>query len=144
MVKKGSLEKLVKFAEKTKDAGAIGARLQNPDGSDQTSAYYLPTVGRALIHYWFNGKKYFDKYIPGLEKPEEVEALTMAAFMITPKALEMAGILNDRYFMYFEDLDYARELKKAGLKLYYMTSATFVHEHGASGKHLSNESNQWR
>jgi GT2 family glycosyltransferase len=141
---KGVLEKLISFAERNNDAGAVGPKLLNPDGSVQPSVYYLPTIKRALIHFWFNGIKYFDKYVPNGNGVQQVEAVTMAAFLITPRAYKAVGALNEKYFMYFEDLDYARKLMSAGLKIYYLPEIAVVHEHGASGKNLADENNQWR
>jgi GT2 family glycosyltransferase len=143
-VKKGALDELVKSASKVDDAGAIGARLLNPDGSVQASAFYLPTVKRAIIHYWLGGRKYFNKYIPEGPGLVKVEALTMAALLITPKAIKKAGYLNEKYFMYFEDLDYARKLKEKNLAIYYDNGAKVIHKHGASGKNVKDKKNQWR
>jgi len=75
---------------------------------------------------------------------EEVEAAAMTAFLITPQGLKQAGLLNEKYFMYFEDLDYCRELKKAGLKVYYLPRAEVIHHHGASGKKIARFEDQWR
>jgi len=71
-------------------------------------------------------------------------AVVGAAFLITPEAISRIGVLDERYFMYFEDLDYCRRVKKAGLKTYYLPEAEFTHLHGESGKGLSSSENQWR
>lgn len=141
---KGALDELVRSASNVSDAGAIGAKLFNPDGTVQASAYYLPTAKRAIIHYWLGGKKYFDKYIPKGEGLVEVEALTMAALLLTPKATKKAGYLNEKYFMYFEDLDYARSLKEKSLAVYYDHDSKVIHKHGASGINVKDKNNQWR
>ena len=68
----------------------------------------------------------------------------MAAFLITPKALNKVGLLDERYFMYFEDIDYCRRIARAGLKIYYLPEAEVYHVHGASGKGLVDDKNQWK
>ena len=143
-VTKGALDELVKTASNVDAAGAIGAKLLNSDGTVQASAYYLPTVKRAIIHYWLGGKRYFDKYIPKGEGLVEVEALIMAALLLTPKAIEKVGYLNEKYFMYFEDLDYARSLQEKGLNIFYDHGAKIIHRHGASGRKIKDKKNQWR
>lgn len=143
-LKKYALTKLVKFAEEPRQVGAVGPKLLNPDGSIQSSVFPLPTLGRAIRQYWKGEKGLLDKYAPSGSKPQEVEALVMAAFLITPQALEKVGGLNEKYFMYFEDLDYCRALRNAGLKIYYLPNSEVIHYHGASGAQLADSDNQWR
>ncbi len=144
VVKNSALDSLVDFAENHNDAGVVGARLLNPDGSVQASCYRLPTIKNAILEYWFGKKGLFEKYIPSGENYREVEALVGAAFLITPKALQKVGMLNTAYKSYFEDLDYCRAVGKAGLKVYYLPKAEIFHYHGASFSKLGNEKNRWK
>ncbi len=130
-VKKGVIDELVEFAEKTPNAGVVAPKLLNENGSIQGSVFRLPTIFRAIKQYWFGEKGLLDKYVP--EKEGAVEAAVMAAFLITPGVLKKIGLLDERYFMYFEDLDYCRRLKKEGLKIYYLPTAKVIHFHGGSG-----------
>ena len=142
IVKNGSIDKLVAFAQKhTIDAGAVVPKLLNIDGSVQPSAYRLPTLGRTIEEYWMGKTGLLDKYSP---KSKTVEAATMAAFLLTPKALAKVGFLNEKYFMYFEDLDYCRKLAKVGLKIYFLIESEMIHYHGQSGKNLAKPEEQWR
>lgn len=142
-IKTGALKELLDFEEKVKPA-VIGARMLSPDGSVQGSCFYLPTVERAIDQYWFGGKKYFEKYFPEGSSPVEVEAVSGGAMLISKGVINKIGLLDERYFMYFEDLDFCRRAKKAGFKIYYLPSAEIIHEHGASGKHLADLENQWK
>ncbi|OGM30065.1 hypothetical protein A2630_02415 [Candidatus Woesebacteria bacterium RIFCSPHIGHO2_01_FULL_44_10] len=123
-VQKNTIDKLVEFGQSHIDAGVVVPQLLNPDGSTQASAYLLPTVWLAFC------PKKLEKFVP---KTDTVPAAVMAAYLITPAALKKVGGLNEKYFLYFEDLDYAREVKKAGLKIYYLPTAQVIHKHGASG-----------
>ncbi|MEK7470407.1 MAG: glycosyltransferase, partial [Patescibacteria group bacterium] len=144
LVKKGSLDKLLEFAKSRSDAGVIGARLLNKDGSLQESASHSPTIWSAMREYWFGEKGNFGLYAPKSGMPTEVDSVVGAAFLITPQALKKVGGLNDKYFMYFEDLDYCRKVKRAGLKVYYLPEAEVIHYLGASGKNIAVSDNQWR
>jgi GT2 family glycosyltransferase len=144
LVKKRVFEKLIKFAEKKKSAGAVVPRLVNKDSSIQGSVFLLPTIRRVIRQYWLGEKGLLDKYWVKGEKPAKVEAAVMAAFLITPQAMKKVGLLNERYFMYYEDLDYCRRINTSGLKVYYYPKATVVHYHGESGKGLADNKNQWR
>jgi hypothetical protein len=144
VVKRFSFKKLIAFAEKKEDAGVVGARLLNPDGSLQDSCFHFPTIKNAIREYWLGQKGLFEKYAPKGNRPVEVEALVGAAFLITPKALQEVGLLDERYFMYFEDVDYCRRVWEKGLKVYYLPEARVLHYHGESGKKLADSANQWR
>jgi len=140
----GAIDKLVEFAESTPDAGVIGARLLNEDGSVQPSCFRLPTLFKAVSQYWLNRGNLLDKYYPKGNTPLVVEAVVGAAFLITPEGVKKVGLLDERYFMYFEDLDYCRRVKDAGLKVYYLPTAKIFHLHGASGVSLADEKSQWK
>ncbi len=130
IIKPGAIDKLYKFAKSKKDAGVVAPKLLNTDGTTQASVFRFPTVGRAIQQYFLKNKNLLDKYIP---ETETVDVAVMAAFLITPNALKKTGMLNEKYFMYFEDFDYCRRIKEAGLKIYYLPSAEITHIHGASG-----------
>lgn len=141
-VKKGTIDKLIGFAKIHNDAGSVAPCLLNQDGTVQASVFRFPSLVKALRQYLFGEKGLLDKYAP--KNTTEVEVATMAAFLITPKALKKVGLLNEKYFMYFEDFDYCREIKRAGLKVYYLSEAGVIHRHGASGKEIADQLNQWR
>lgn len=127
------LDELVSFAEENDLAGVVAPRLLNVDKTIQPSCYRLPTLSRAVSQYWFRNKGVLDKYSAKGNKPVEVESVVGAAFLITPKAIKRVGLLNEKYFMYFEDLDYCRLVLKNKLKVYYLPNLKLIHLHGASG-----------
>lgn len=143
-VKKGTIDSLHNFAKGDDKVGAVAARLLNPDGTPQASIYNLPNMKNAFLEYWLGKKGAYEKYLPKGENPIKVEAAVMAAFLITPNGLKKAGLLNENYFIYFEDLDYCRKLKQSRLDIYYLPSAEVIHHHGVSGRNLADEQNQWR
>jgi len=59
IVKKGTLGKLIKFAQSKADAGVVGPRLLNKDGSIQESCFHFPSVRGAILEYWFGRKRCF-------------------------------------------------------------------------------------
>ena len=135
VVQKNSLQNLVEFAEKTDDAGVVGSKLINIDGSLQESCYNFPTLFNVV------GYKKFD---PKLDNPAVVDAVVGAVFLITPKAYKLIGNLSEKYRSYFEDLDYCREVKRKGLKVYYLPDSIVTHYHGESFKQLADPNNQWK
>ncbi|MFC1625716.1 glycosyltransferase family 2 protein [Patescibacteria group bacterium] len=145
IVKKNALTSLVEFAEKTSDVGVVGSRLFNIDGSMQMSCYRFPTITNAIREYWLGEKGLFEKFAPKGNKPTEIDAVVGASFLITPEARKKVGILDERYWAYFEDIDYCRQAWKAGLKVYYLPASEVIHHHGASFKKAGpDESKRWR
>ena len=144
VVKKGSLGKLLVFAKKKKDAGVVGPKLLNIDGSLQLSCFRFPTIKNAIREYWFGEKGLFEKYAPKGEKASTVDAVVGAAFLMTPSALKKVGPLDERYFAYFEDIDYCRNVWRKGLKVYYYPGVEIIHYHGATFKKMAKKEDQWR
>jgi GT2 family glycosyltransferase len=144
VVHTGSLQNLLKFVEKTPDAGVVGAKLLNIDGTLQPSCYNFPTIKNAIRQYWFGQKGLFDKFAPIGEKPSTVDSVVGAVFLITPEAKKRVGILDERYFAYFEDIDYCRQVWKKGLKVYYLPDSVITHYHGATFKKMADEGERWK
>lgn len=143
-IKKGAFKDLTDFADSNPNTGVIGAKLILPTRVIQKSVFHFPTIWRAFQEYILKLENKFSLYAPDVLQPVEVEAVVGAVFLITDKAKEKVGFLDERYFMYFEDLDYCKRVKAAGLKVYYHPAVEFLHHHGASGKNLADSENQWR
>jgi GT2 family glycosyltransferase len=144
LVTSGQIETLYDFATQHPDAGIVAPQLMNANGTIQPSVYYLPTITRAIREFWLRGKKFFSKYAPSSYEAVSVESVVAAAFLITPQARQHVGLLDERYFMYFEDLDYCRRTLAAGLRIYYVPQSQIIHFHGASGKDLAKQNDQWK
>ena len=144
LVHKGALKNLIIFAKNTPDAGVVGSKLLNIDGTLQMSCYNFPTITNAVKEYWFGKKGLFEKFAPKGEKAVTVDSVVGASFLITPEAKKRVGILDERYFAYFEDIDYCRQTWKKGLKVYYLPSSVITHYHGATFKKLANEKERWK
>lgn len=142
-VKRGAFDRLLTFEKEAKPA-IVGAKLLNPDGTVQPSVFHLPTIKRAIEEYWFGKKGSFSKYIPLGKDASEVEAVSGGAMLISREVFDRIGFFDEKYFMYFEDLDYCRRARRAGFKVYYLPGAEIFHEHGASGRELAKADDQWR
>jgi GT2 family glycosyltransferase len=133
---------LINFARKTPDAGLIAPALLNSDKSVQHSVYHSPGIINAFREYWLGHQGAFSPYAP--KKAQPVDAAVMAALLIPQTTIDRIGPLDQRYFMYFEDLDYARRVKHASLKTYYLPSAQILHHLGKSGQNLTPNFDQWK
>lgn len=144
IVYKDSLNNLVEFARETPDAGVIGSKLLNINGTLQMSCFNFPTIKNAILEYYLGKKGLFDKFAPRGTKPTTVDSVVGAVFLMTPKAIEKVGILDERYWAYFEDIDYCRQCWKNNLKVYYLPESVITHYHGATFKKMANEAERWK
>ena len=70
-------------------------------------------------------------------EPLEVDWLMGSAMMVRKGDLDKVGGFDERYFMYFEDVDWARRFWENGLKVVYYPKVTMYHHHFQSSKKKS-------
>lgn len=125
------------------DAGAVGCRLLNSDGTLQTSSIQpFPTIlnqvllAEAVLRLAarFGHRALRPLYVAG-PGVFPVEALSGACLMVSRKAFTMVGGFSSSYYIYAEDIDLCYRLRKAGFVNYYVNTATVVHHGGGSSKH---------
>jgi N-acetylglucosaminyl-diphospho-decaprenol L-rhamnosyltransferase len=131
-----SLKTLHSFAAKTSPLGAVVPKLVFSGNQAQPSVMKFPNIWNAFKHYFLCHKNQFGKYLPK-KAVEQVEVAVMAAFLIPMKVIKQIGILDERFFLYYEDVDYCRRLKEANLPIYYLSKAKVRHVHGASANFVS-------
>lgn len=138
-IKGSTLTLLYNFAENHPVLGAVAPKLLYNDGKIQPSCYKLPTITNAIKQYFLGCKNCFNKYYPG-NKITKVDVAVMAAFLIPKTTINQVGSLDERFFLYYEDIEYCRRLHQYKLPVYYFPNAQVMHTHGASGSfssHLS-------
>lgn len=122
----------------------IVPRLLNSDHTDQASVFNLPTISNAIRQYWFNQSGAYEKYLPSSSRPVRVEAAVMAAMLIPRSVLNVVGLLDESYFMYYEDLEFCRRVRQRGFSIIYIPDIQIMHHHGASGKSVAKAADQWK
>jgi N-acetylglucosaminyl-diphospho-decaprenol L-rhamnosyltransferase len=146
----GALEKLVSFMDAHPEAGVAGPQLVGPDGTLQISHIAEKTLGfyarmfvwnslSALVPLpikWMLGRgKDFSLELRGSEAPAsslEVGSVAGACFMVRRAAIERVGPLDERYFLYSEETDWARRMRQAGWKVLFFPRARVLHHQGRS------------
>lgn len=130
------LTELIKWADYFKGEAVLGGKLLFPDGSNQDSAFHLPTIWGAFQEYFLQQKGAYFMYQPKGERFAKVVGLVMACLLIPQKVLKKVGLLDENSFIFFEDIEYARRLQKYHIPTYFIPSAKFIHHHGASTKKI--------
>lgn len=137
LVRPGALKALVDAAAREKDAGIIAPRLEDADGTPQISCFrfhsplseFLTAAATAPLDRLFG---FAVVPMPVTDKPLACDWASFACVLIRRAALDAVGPMDDGYFMYFEDADYCRALKKQGWRVVYEPSARVVHLRGGS------------
>lgn len=135
-----ALEKVITFMDGHAEAGACGCLLLNEDGSPQHAARRFPTFGFAFRSKTILGslglfrRSYDSVKMRGasFEETMEVDQPSGAALFLRGAALEKVGILDDGYFIFFEEVDLCRRIKDAGYKIYLYPEARITHYGGRS------------
>lgn len=138
-VLKDGLSELIKYAKEFSDKAVLGGRLFFPDYTSQDSVFNLPTIWGAFKEYFLGQKGSYFMYLPKGDKPTTVEGLVMACFLIPEKIINRVGLLDEGTFIFFEDIEYARRLKKFAIPLYFIPNAKFIHHHGGATKRIGTD-----
>ena len=135
-----ALEKLVSFLDRHKKAGAVAPQLLNEDMSIQNSVRTLPTYWdmfcemsllsavmpkSPLFSRW--KMRYFDH-----DSMREVEQPMAAALLIRKSTLDAIGNMDERYQMFFNDVDLCKKILDNGEKIIFYPDARIVHAKGKS------------
>ena len=136
-LEQGTIEKLYQFMEDHSKAGVAGPKIFNPDGSLQYTClrfpdWRLPFFRRTVLGKTKAGLKWTDNYFMtdwDHQENKEVDWLFGACLMIRKKAISEVGLLDERYFLYMEDLDWCRRFNQAGWQIWYVVGAKAIHFH---------------
>jgi len=137
-----SLRTICFYMDENPDVGAAGVKMMNANG------VFLPESKRAFPSPWvsfcklfglsklFPSSRTFARYsLPYLNENKEhrVDVLSGAFMFIRKKALDKAGLLDETFFMYGEDIDLSYRIKLAGYKNVYLPE-NIIHYKGESTK----------
>jgi len=130
-------EKMHDFFVFHTSAGIVGPKLIHPDGSIQYSCrrfpnLLIPLYRRTAIGKIPFAKKALEKYLMAdvsHEKTTRVDWIFGAFLMIKRSHLEKVGYFDERFFLYYEDLDLCRRFWEKGFEIWYFPEVEFVHYH---------------
>lgn len=141
VVEESAIERCLQQLKASPDVGILGCRVNNPDGSLQRACRRrIPRPGQALANLtglsrllprWARPADYnFSEQDEGVN--HEVEAVSGSFLMFRREVLETSGLLDERFFLYGEDLDFCYRAGLAGWKILYYPEARVTHSKRAS------------
>ncbi|MHB9035894.1 MAG: glycosyltransferase family 2 protein [Armatimonadota bacterium] len=134
------LSKMAAYMDENPDVGMIGPKVLNPDGTVQYSARHFPTMFAAVFRHTIFGKlfpknKFVREYLMTNwehDQVTDVDWLSGSALMARRETFEQIGLLDERFFMYLEDVDWCRRAKMSGWRVVYFPMASVSHRIGAA------------
>ncbi len=134
-VKPNALETLVRFMDAHPRAGACGPKLLYEDGSLQHAAFMFPSLAQIYLDLFpanwrlresrLNGRYPHRAYTEG--PPFQIDHPLGAAFFVRREVLEQVGLLDEDFFIYVEEVDWARRIRRAGWEIWCVPAAEIVH-----------------
>lgn len=133
----GAIEELIRFLEAHPDAALVAPRLSNPDGSTQMSCFrfpdwLVPMLRRTPLGRLAAAKRHLRSYLM-LDWPHDqtraVDWVLGACMLVRNSAVNAVGLMDERFFMYFEDVDWCRRFWQAGYSVFYHPTARMIHYH---------------
>ena len=137
---------MMEYLEKNENVGLLGPQLLNINDTIQQSCFRFYTLWVVLCRRTFFGGTFWGKKIlnnflmkdvfdqKNIVKPIPVDWLMGSAFMMRKSVVEKIGGLDESFFMYFEDVDWARRFWEKGYKVIYFPAAKMYHYHFQSSK----------
>ncbi len=144
-----ALQQVMAFMADHPQAGAVGAKLVRQDGSldkacrrsfpsPENSFYRLSGLSRLFPRHPRFGRYNMDYLDP--DQMTECDSLAGSFMLMRGPMLRDVGLLDERFFMYGEDIDLCYRIKERGWKIYYYPAVTVLHYKGASSRQRSAQS----
>uniref|UniRef100_A0A7V1EIM9 Glycosyltransferase family 2 protein n=1 Tax=candidate division WOR-3 bacterium TaxID=2052148 RepID=A0A7V1EIM9_UNCW3 len=132
-----AIEKMIDFLDKNEKIGVIAPQLLNFDNSIQYSCFRFPRfltpfIRRSFLKNTSFGKREIQRYLMidfDHRVIKEVDWVLGAAMMTKKSVIEKIGLLDERFFLYFEDVDLCRRIHCQGLKIIYFPESKFFHQY---------------
>jgi N-acetylglucosaminyl-diphospho-decaprenol L-rhamnosyltransferase len=145
-VKPTAIAEMVRYLDAHPKAAAVGPKLVRPDGTLDLAArrsiptpavafYRLSGLSRVFPHSQRFGRYNLTYLDPDQES--EVDVLAGAFMLLRREAIEEVGLLDERFFMYGEDMDWAYRVARRGWRILYNPRVTVLHHKGASSRQHS-------
>ena len=145
LLEDNSLLKLWKKIKAEDSCIIYGPKLLNQDGSVQNGLRRFPTPFSALINHSLLRKlPLFKRYIDysrmrlaNLNQAQKVDQVSGAAMMFKREVLDRLGFLDERFFIYYEEVDYCKRAALAGIPVQYFPDAQIFHFGGKSAARVN-------
>lgn len=138
----GQIAKTIEYLEANKKIGVLGPQLLYFSKKAQASCFrfYKPLTilyRRTFLGKTPWGKKDLRRFLMAdynRQEPRPVDWVMGSTLFIRKEALEKVGLMDERFFMYFEDVDWCRRFWEEGFSVVFYPQAHLYHYHGKLSK----------
>ena len=143
LVQNNAIQKLYDALHSDSSIGIVASKLLNFDGTLQYSCFRFhkfmtPFYRRTVLGKWGPGKKELARFEMtdwDHNDQRDIDWALGGSLMIKREVLEKIGLMDDRYFLYFEDVDLCRTVWENGYRVVYVPDAIMMHEHQRLSAH---------
>jgi GT2 family glycosyltransferase len=138
VLQQGGVQQMARALEQRAGASALGFRQVDENGRFQLSVgpwpwLSLDLVRRAVQRSLDKGNSWLAGVLDrAMRWPLPVPWVAGSCLLVRREAFERVGGLDERFFLYFEDIDFCLRLSQAGRRVWYDPSVTVLHHRGAS------------
>jgi N-acetylglucosaminyl-diphospho-decaprenol L-rhamnosyltransferase len=134
-----AVQAMLDLAEAQPQAGIVGARLVNADGSFQASHTRFPGPWQEFLILSGVGRMLYGRWYPSHgpdegKGPQVVDYVEGACMLVRREAFEDVGGLDEGYFMYAEEVDWCYAMRVKGWQVWYQPAAKVIHLGGGSSR----------
>ncbi|MFO0704371.1 MAG: glycosyltransferase family 2 protein [Candidatus Andersenbacteria bacterium] len=137
IVSAGSVQRLYQELETAPDIALIAPKLQYPDGSLQYSCCRFQTPTYIVAHRsWLGSTSFGQRLINHVrmvdydhKTPRDVDWVIGGCMLVRRSAIEEVGLMDERYWLYIEDMDWCRAFWQAGWRVRYDPRAVMTHHY---------------
>jgi GT2 family glycosyltransferase len=139
VVRPGAVRALVDFLERHPKVGIAGSRLEDPDGTPQRSAFRFPSAAGELedgLRLGLVSRLLRRRVVapPVRDEAHPTDWVAGASMLVRREVFDAVGLMDERYFLYFEEVDFCLQARRAGWPCWYVPQSRVVHLVGqASG-----------
>ncbi len=136
-VRPGALKALVDFMEQHAEVGIAGSSFENRDGAPWLTAFRFPTVLSELENGIRLGlvSKLLSRWTVAqdmTDQPQQVDWLPGASMMVRRQVFDSIGLMDEEYFLYYEETDFCLQANRAGWSCWYVPQSRVMHIAGQS------------
>jgi len=130
----GALDALIDYLDTTPEAGIVGPKVQNGDGSLQPQCRrFVPSPAGALLYFTRLSRRRYFVTSHDENVTHDVDSLSGAAMLVRRAVVERIGYFDEEFFLYGEDMDFCWRAKQAGWRVVYHPAAVITHFGGQGG-----------
>ena len=137
LVRPGALRILLDFVATRPQVGIAGGRSEDLDTTAQMCCFRFPNAVNEVLGYLAIGAldRVFHRHLTRLgipAQPREVDWVSGAFMLVRKAVIDDIGLMDEGYFLYFEETDFARRAQRAGWRCWHVPQSRIVHLVGQS------------